>query len=165
MVDGSIRIFDPKTPRARREIALPAFTLPVPESRRRAQRDARRLAGMPSDEFDLVCDRGDGQPIDPSTFTHAFKRLAKETGIRSEVRLHDARHGVATAMLEHNVHPAIASAVLGHASESFTMSTSLAVELLGLDVSPALTEPAFDLVAPPHKGGGGIPESPALSAK
>jgi integrase len=75
MVDGSIRIFDPNTPRARREIAMPVFTLPLLKSRRRAQQEAQRLAGMRSDEFDLVCDRGDGQPIDPSTFTHAFKRL------------------------------------------------------------------------------------------
>ena len=97
------------------------------------------MAGMTSDEFDLVCDRGDGEPIDPSTFTHAFKRLAKEAGIPPEVRLHDARHGVATAMLEHNVHPAIASAVLGHASESFTMSTYQ-------HVTPRMTETAAEVL-------------------
>lgn len=33
------------------------------------------------------------------------------------------RHGVATTLLERGVHPAIASAMLGHASTSFTMST------------------------------------------
>lgn len=38
------------------------------------------------------------------------------------MRLHDVRHGVATALLGQGVHPAIASAVLGHASPVFTMS-------------------------------------------
>jgi integrase len=39
------------------------------------------------------------------------------------VRLHDVRHGVATTLLERGVHPAIASAVLGHSSPAFTMGT------------------------------------------
>ncbi len=38
------------------------------------------------------------------------------------MRLHDVRHGVATALLGEGVHPAIASALLGHASPAFTMS-------------------------------------------
>ncbi len=38
------------------------------------------------------------------------------------MRLHDVRHGVATVLLERGVHPAIASALLGHASPSFTMA-------------------------------------------
>jgi len=102
--------------------SLPAFTLPVLESRRRAQRDTRLLAEMPSDELDLVCDRGDGQPIDPSTFTHAFKRLAKRPASR---RRSDSTMPatVSPPRCWSTTSTPIASAVLGHASESFTMST------------------------------------------
>jgi hypothetical protein len=46
----------------------------------------------------------------------------KRAGLPEAMRLHDVRHGVATAMLKQGVHPAIASAVLGHASPAFTMS-------------------------------------------
>jgi integrase len=42
-------------------------------------------------------------------------------------------------MLERNVHPAIASAVLGHASESFTMSTYQ-------HVTPRMTETAAEVL-------------------
>lgn len=39
------------------------------------------------------------------------------------MRLHDVRHGVATMMLQEDVHMAIAGTVLGHADPAFTMRT------------------------------------------
>ena len=72
--------------------------------------------------LDLFCDRGDGVPLHPDSFSRAFKRLAK-AGISPKARLHDARHAVATTLLTQGVHPAITSAALGHASPAFTMST------------------------------------------
>ncbi len=73
-------------------------------------------------DCDLVCERGDGHPLHPDSFTKAFKRLAKSAHLPAGTRLHDVRHGVATALLEQGVHPGIASAVLGHASPAFTLS-------------------------------------------
>jgi integrase len=70
-----------------------------------------------------VCDRGDGGPLDPSNFTHAFKAIAKRAGLPPEMRLHDVRHGVATALLQEGVHSGITSALLGRASPAFTMKT------------------------------------------
>jgi integrase len=52
-----------------------------------------------------------------------FKRIAEAAGLNPRMRLHDVRHGVATALLERDVHIAIASAVLGHADPAFTMRT------------------------------------------
>ena len=46
-----------------------------------------------------------------------------EAGLDPKTRLHDCRHGVATVMFEQGVHPALASAVLGHSSVAFTMDT------------------------------------------
>lgn len=67
--------------------------------------------------------RIDGGPLDPDAYGKAFRRIAAKAGLSPNVRLHDVRHGVATTMLDRGVHPAIASAVLGHASPAFTMST------------------------------------------
>jgi integrase len=61
--------------------------------------------------------------MDPDAFGRAFKRLAKAAGLPPTVRLHDLRHGVATALLAGGVHPAVTSAVLGHTSPAFTMKT------------------------------------------
>jgi integrase len=133
--DRTLQFFDPKTTRARREIVLPTFVVPVLLAHGRAQAERKRLAGAGWHDFDLVCERGDGRPMDPDSFGHAFKRLAADAGISSRTRLHDIRHGVATVLLEQQVHPAVASAILGHASESFTMATYQ-------HVTPRMTEAA-----------------------
>jgi Phage integrase family len=39
------------------------------------------------------------------------------------MRLHDVRHGYATALLGRGVHPKVVSDALGHSSASFTMDT------------------------------------------
>jgi len=113
---------DPKTDRARRQVTL--TTTAVDWLRRhRTDQAARRLVLGPGwHDLDLICDRGDGAPFDPDAFTRAFRRLAAKAGLPQGMRLHDVRHGVATALLGQGVHPAIASAVLGHASPAFTMS-------------------------------------------
>ncbi len=41
----------------------------------------------------------------------------------SGIRLHDLRHGFATALLEAGVHPKVVSEALGHSSVAFTMDT------------------------------------------
>ena len=89
---------------------------------RRSQQERRLAIGPKWVATDLICDNGEGGPCNPDSSTHAFKRLARRAGLAPGIRLHDVRHGVATVLLEHGVHPAIASAMLGHASESFTMS-------------------------------------------
>ncbi len=70
----------------------------------------------------LVCERGDGFFVYPDSFTSAFKRLAIKAGLHPDTRLHDVRHAVATELGRQGVQPVIVSAVLGHASPSFTMA-------------------------------------------
>ncbi len=70
----------------------------------------------------LVCDRGDGFFVYPDSFTSAFKRLARQAGMHPDTRLHDVRHAVATELGRRGVQPVIVSAVLGHASPSFTIA-------------------------------------------
>lgn len=45
-----------------------------------------------------------------------------KAGLPKATRLHDLRHGLATALLEEGVDVAVVSAVLGHASPGFTMA-------------------------------------------
>jgi integrase len=116
-------LVDPKTERSRRSIALMEIT--ATGLRRAKSEQARRRIRCSSAwvDLDLVCDRGDGAPLDPDAFGKATKRLAGVAGLDPRLRLHDLRHGVATAMLEGQVHPAVASAMLGHSSVAFTMDT------------------------------------------
>lgn len=93
-------------------------------SAHRKEQMQRRLALAGEwQETGLVCDRGDGAPLDPDAMTKAFRRLASRAGLSPQTRLHDVRHGVATMMLGQGTHMAITSAILGHSSPAFTMRT------------------------------------------
>ena len=124
-VDGSrtLQLVDPKTDRSRRTIALPKLTLQRLRWAKRDQAERRLRIGPAWSDLHLVCDRGDGAPFHPDSFGKAAKRLIVQADLDPRTRLHDLRHGVATVMLEQGVHPAIASAVLGHSSVAFTMDT------------------------------------------
>lgn len=121
-IDGSLVFVEPKTSRARRQITLPGFALEPLRRHRREQTQRRLLVGPDWQDLDLVCDRGDGSPLHPDSWTKAFKRLALNADLPPGTRLHDVRHGFATVLLSRGVHPAIASATLGHASPAFTMT-------------------------------------------
>jgi hypothetical protein len=56
---------------------------------------------------DLVCERGDGKPLDPDLMTKAFKRLAATAGLHPKTRLHDLRHAILTELGRRNIHPRI----------------------------------------------------------
>jgi integrase len=120
-LDGEFRFKEPKTARSRREVALPSFAVDRLRRWKVEQAERRLIAGSAWHDFGLVCDRGDGQPIAPDSFSKAFKRLARAVGAPN-TRLHDLRHTAATLMMEAGVHPSIVSRSLGHASEAFTMS-------------------------------------------
>lgn len=135
-----LRFLDVKTQRARRSVGLPKFAVARLRRHQRKQKARRLECGPAWHDLDLVSDRGDGGPLDPGEFTHAFKRIVKRANCPPAMRLHDVRHGVATAMLGQGVHPAIASAVLGHASPAFTMSVYQHV----LDTMAATAAAALD---------------------
>ncbi|MGH2674331.1 MAG: site-specific integrase [Actinomycetota bacterium] len=119
-----------KTKRARRQVQLPSFALERVRRHRREQLTRRTALGPewrdPVDErgepLAMVCDRGDGSPLYPDSFSSAFKRLARQAGLHPATRLHDMRHAVATELGRQGVHPVIVSAVLGHASPAFTVA-------------------------------------------
>ena len=79
-------------------------------------------AGLPLSEDDLVFSHYNGKPFLPDTVTHAWKSLAKRTGLK-EVRLHDARHTHASLMLKQGIHPKVVQERLGHASIKVTLDT------------------------------------------
>lgn len=71
--------------------------------------------------LDLVCERGDGRPLDPDAMTKAFKRLAARAGLDPRSSLHDLRHAFVTTLARRGVHPRIASGLAGHSDPGFTL--------------------------------------------
>jgi integrase len=121
-VGGELAFVPPKTERARREIPLPAFAVERLRAHKIDQARRRLLLGAGWSDLDLVCERGDGGPFDPDGFTHGFVRIARTIDLDG-FRLHDCRHGVATALAKRGVPAYVTSKVLGHSSVHFTANT------------------------------------------
>jgi integrase len=63
-----------------------------------------------------------GEPLNPSTLTHGFHKLALRAGLKG-VRFHDLRHTFASLMFLMGAPAKVISEALGHASVAFTMDT------------------------------------------
>jgi len=119
--DGTKIIREPKTPKARRLIAMtPSLALQL-RDHKDYQSALRLLNNKPVQQDDLIFSDLEGQPINPNTVTPAFSKIAKRVGIK--LRLHDLRHTHATLMLKSGVHPKIVSERLGHSTVAFTLDT------------------------------------------
>lgn len=130
----------PKTARGRRSVALPRFVGDALRAHRRDQMHRRIAMGPGWEDQDLVFDRGDGGPFDPDSFTHGFRKIAERAGV-PHARLHDLRHAFATTLLHKGVHPAIASAILGHSTPGFTMRVyQHVVEGMDMQAAEAIDE-------------------------
>jgi integrase len=123
----------PKTSHGVRSV--PLLPQVVDRLRKHRAEQAQRLLrlGMRVSDEHVVCDRGDGAPIDPSTYTHAASRIIQSAGVPN-ARLHDLRHAVATALAASRNRPEVTSKLLGHASVGFTLSTYTHVTDDDLDV-------------------------------
>jgi integrase len=121
-VGRELRVLDPKTPRSRRRVPIPPALVATLRRHRLEQAERRLLLGEAWRDRGLVCDRGDGTWIRPTTLSHAFSRYAT-VAEAAGVRFHDLRHGYATRLLERAVHPKVVADLLGHSSAAFTMDT------------------------------------------
>jgi integrase len=131
-----------KSASGRRSVPLPAFVIARLRQHRADQGRRRLAAGSEWHDLDLVCDRGDGQPIDPDLLSQAFKRVAKAVGVEG-VRLHDLRHAYLTRLARSGLHPVETSAIAGHSSPAFTMSVYQHVDQESLERTRSAVEEVF----------------------
>ena len=131
---GEFIFKEPKTIKSRRLISLPP-SLAILLRGRKAQIIAERSAlGLTFGESGLVFSQYDGSPLDPSTVSHTFSRIACKAGL-PHMRFHDTRHAHASLMLRNGVHPKIVSERLGHSTIAVTID-------LYSHVTPGLQEAA-----------------------
>jgi integrase len=113
---------EPKTPRSRRRIPLPASVVRALSEHRRRQAEGRLKAGAAYQNFDLVFATGEGQPlIRLNVIQKHFKPILKRAKLPETLRLYDLRHTCATLLLAANENPKVVSERLGHSSITLTM--------------------------------------------
>lgn len=108
---------DTKSVAGRRRIGLPASLIPILREHREAQDRERATAGQLWHDGGWVFATPTGEPVNPNTDYHHWKRLLREAGLR-EARLHDARHTAATGLLILDVTNRAAMGVMGWSSAS-----------------------------------------------
>jgi integrase len=118
---------EPKTPRSRRTINLPAVAVAALEARKAAQDAERQAAGTAWQDLDgLVFTDTIGRPLNGSAASHAFTTMLKAAGLPS-VPFHGLRHSAATALLAAGVPLRTVADVLGHSTITITADTYAAV--------------------------------------
>ncbi len=119
---GDYIVKEPKTPSSRRRIALPPSLVLVLRQHRAEQEAQQALLGKPLTDNHFVFANPDGNPLDPSTVSHAFNKVIHKAGL-PHIRLHDLRHTHASLLLQAGVHPKVVQERLGHSSIRVTLDT------------------------------------------
>jgi integrase len=119
-VGTRIIVSGPKTARSSRDVYLDTPTVAALRARLKALAAERLSWGPAYEDHGLVFGQEDGRPLVPGEVSKTFRRLVRRAGL-PPIRLHDLRHGVATAWLEAGINPLLVSERLGHASAAFTL--------------------------------------------
>lgn len=109
-VGGEFIVKPPKTQRGLRQVPVDDGVI-------------ERLAELKEQAISKwVFSRADGSPLDPSTVTHQFKRVAEQAGF-PDLRFHDLRHTFATILLTQGIQAKVVQELLGHESITTTIDT------------------------------------------
>lgn len=115
---------EPKTPRARRTVPIPASTVQALRTHRRRQLEHRLARRTGYEDLGLVFCADDGQPLrHRDVVRYYFKPLLQKAGLPETTRLYDLRHSCATLLLSAGENPKVVSERLGHASITLTLDT------------------------------------------
>ncbi len=112
---------EPKTPKGRRSVTLPAFALDALRQHRARQIEERLKLGAAWEDLDLIFPNEVGKPIErQNLIRRSFKKLLQKAGL-PDVRFHDLRHTSASLLLRLGEHPKVVQERLGHSTISVTM--------------------------------------------
>lgn len=118
------RFEEPKTPKARRSVAIsPALTAAL-RAQRKAVLEQRVRAGHLWHDLDLVFPSEIGTPLELRNLRNRhFRAVAERAGLPAGFRPYDLRHTAATLLLLAGEHPKVVAERLGHATVHMTLDT------------------------------------------
>ena len=125
---------EPKTPRSRRTLTLPARTVRELRAHKSRQAQERLLLGEAYNDAGLVFAEADGSPVHPDALSKRFQVFREAHGFK--VRFHDLRHTHATLMLKAGEPVKVVADRLGHSTAILTLDTYAHV-LPGMDAGAA----------------------------
>ncbi|CAO4172973.1 Site-specific integrase [Methylorubrum populi] len=111
---------DVKNNRGRR-VAIPSFVANELLRHRVKQSNELGKIGIQLNDSHFIYSQVCGEPIQPNSLTHEFRRILSLSTELPRIRFHDLRHSHATQMLLQGVHPKVAQERLGHSSIAITL--------------------------------------------
>lgn len=119
----NLHLGPPKSKAGARSIDLPSTVAHALLRHKAGQNERRLRLGSAWVDLDLVVDRGDGLPWEPTEFSKRWRRFAKgrelygtsKSGEQRLVTFHGLRHGAATLMLAGRLPDRVVIDVMGHA--------------------------------------------------
>ncbi len=108
-IRGKTSINEPKTPNARRIVAMPSFV-------------SETLKNMPLPQSGLIFKTSTSKPISPRNLLRHFHESLEKAGL-PRVKFHSLRHSYASLQLSSGTHPKIVQEALGHSSIELTLDT------------------------------------------
>jgi integrase len=123
MWERRLHLGPPKSKAGVRTIDLPRTVAEALLQHKARQNERRLQLGTAWSDLDMVVDRGDGLPWEPSEFSKRWARFARTYGLRGKtktgeiatVTFHGLRHGAATLMLTGRLPDRVVMDVMGHA--------------------------------------------------
>lgn len=119
---GGDHVAEPKTPRSSRTIHLAPSLVARLAAHRKSEAEAALASGRPYDLAGFIFSRPDGRPLSGNIVGKAWPRALRRAGLPA-VRFHDARHSVATQLLERGMSPRLVADLLGHSNIATTLGT------------------------------------------
>ena len=117
---GICQFNEPKTERSRRLVSMTSKLAEFLGEYRLERERLYHQLGKTTTLDDLVFATVEGKPLNPSSLSREFARIAKKARLEN-VRFHDLRHTFASLMLQRGAKPKVISEALGHSSVAFTM--------------------------------------------
>ena len=117
-----LQIVPTKTPKSRRDVAVPAIVIGALAEHKRRQDQEKEAVGESWIESGLVFTSNRGTVIDPGNLLREYKKLIDLHAL-PKLRFHDLRHSAATILLELGVPLHVVQQVLGHTSSRTTLDT------------------------------------------
>lgn len=130
---------EPKSHKSHRAIKMPESLVPLLNSHRKRQLEARLVAGDRWKENGFVFSGLAGQPLEGTVLNRDVKGLLRAAGLPT-VHFHALRHSCATLLLAQGVPARVVMEILGHSDVRLTLNTySHVVEQLQ-DVAASKTD-------------------------
>lgn len=108
-IRGKVSINEPKTPSAKRTVAMPLFV-------------AQSLKEITLPEEGLIFRTSNNTPISPRNLLRHFHLSLAKAGVK-RVKFHSLRHSYASLQLLSGTHPKVVQEALGHSSIELTLNT------------------------------------------